>query len=160
MPKKKLVLSSVILIISVCLVSFAFIKQTNHGLHEIDPQTKAEVYKVLDNFMISFNARDRKAHYSTYHFPHYRLASGKMTILETPQSDTTMFLAGLVKAGWDHSAWEHRNIVQASGIKVHVDTRFIRYSADGRILGRYESLYILTKENGNWGIKMRSSFAE
>jgi len=146
--------------VSAFLVSFALIKQTNHGSHDIDLKVKAEVYQVLDDFMLSFNARDKKAHYATYHFPHYRLASGKMTVLLTPDSDTTMFLVGLVKAGWHHSAWEHRNIVQASDSKVHVDTKFIRYRADGSVLGTYESLYIVTKENGRWGIKMRSSFAE
>ena len=45
-----------------------------------------------------------------------------------------------------------------SDSKVHVDTEFTRYRKDGSALGRFESLYIVTKEEGRWGIKMRSSF--
>ena len=84
-----------------------------------------------------------------------------MTVLEKPDlSDTSKFLERMVQAGWHHSAWEHRNIVQASDSKVHVDTKFVRYKADGSVIGTYESLYIVTKENGRWGVKMRSSYAE
>jgi hypothetical protein len=50
--------------------------------------------------------------------------------------------------------------VQASGGKVHVDTRFTRYRKDGSKIASYESLYVLTKEGGKWGVKLRSSFAE
>jgi hypothetical protein len=49
--------------------------------------------------------------------------------------------------------------VHASDDKIHVDTRFTRFRADGSRLGSYDSLYIVTKQNGRWGVKMRSSFA-
>ena len=150
-----------------CLVAIIFFgtvsAQTskNHGSHDIDPKVKAEVFKVLDDYMTSFNARDLKAHYATYHFPHYRLASGKMTVLDKPDfTNSDKFLDKFVQGGWHHSAWEHRNIVQASDDKVHVDTKFVRYRADGSVIGTYESLYIVTKEDGRWGVKFRSSFAE
>jgi len=42
---------------------------------------------------------------------------------------------------------------------VHVDTKFTRCRADGSVISSYESLYILTKEEGRWGVKLRSSFA-
>src|SRR5690606_6973332 len=129
--------------------------------HDIDQKIKAEVFRVLDNFMRSFNARDRKAHYETYHFPHYRFASGKMTVLEKPdESDSTIFLERLVQTGWHHTKWNHRNVIQASENKVHIDTQFTRFRNDGSKIKTYESLYILTYEDGRWAIKMRSSFAE
>lgn len=131
------------------------------GTHTVDPKVRDEVYRVLDEFIRSFNARDRKAHYATYHFPHYRLASGNMTVLDQPDlSDSTVFVQRLVQAGWHHTKWDHRNIVQASEEKVHVDTQFTRYRADGSKIKTYESLYVLTFEHGRWGIKLRSSFAE
>jgi hypothetical protein len=40
-----------------------------------------------------------------------------------------------------------------------VDTLFLRYRADGSLIGSFESLYVLTKEQGRWGVKLRSSFA-
>ena len=84
-----------------------------------------------------------------------------MSVLEKPGTrDSTTVFAALQKAGWHHSKWEHRNIVQASTDNVHVDTQFSRFNTNGKKIGVYESLYILTKENGHWGVKMRSSYAE
>jgi len=149
------------LMVTVFLSSFTIKSQNYNGSHNIDPAVKAEVFKVLDDYMSSFNARDLKAHYATYHFPHYRLASGKITVLE--KSDLTnndKFLDKFIQGGWHHSAWEHRNIVQASKDKVYADTKFLRYRADGTVIGTYESLYIVTKEDGRWGVKFRSSYSE
>ncbi len=131
------------------------------GSHNIDAKTKEEVYRVLDEFLRTFNAHDREGHYATYHFPHYRLASGKLTVLEKPNlTDTAVFVQRLVQSGWHHTKWDHRNVVQASKDKIHVDVQFTRYRADGSKIKTYESLYILTNENNRWAIKMRSSFAE
>jgi len=62
-------------------------------------------------------------------------------------------------AGWHHSAWGRRKIIQWSVDKAHVDTLFVRYRADGSVMGSFESLYVLTKEQGRWGVKLLSSFA-
>lgn len=64
----------------------------------------------------------------------------------------------LPDTGWDKSIWIHRRIVTLSESKVHVDTRFRRLRKDGSEIGTYDSLYILIKKDGRWGIKMRSSF--
>jgi len=145
----------------VAITAFGLTEGNERGSHEIDAKVKADVYKVLDDYMNTFNAKNLKAWEATYQFPHYRLASGKMNVLEQAGlRDSVSVFVPLQKGGWDHSAWDHRNIVQASDTKVHVDTRFSRYKVDGTKLGVYESLYILTKENGRWGVKMRSSYAE
>jgi hypothetical protein len=127
----------------------------------VDEQQVEQVMSVLDEFMRSFNALDIEAHRQTYHFPHYRLASGQMRVLETReelnQDQLKKFLEGI---GWHHSAWVSREISMASGNKVHVNTRFTRFRADGSEIGSYDSLYILTLEEGTWGIKLRSSFAQ
>jgi len=134
---------------------------TENGSHGIDPRISAAVLQVLDEYMATFNAKDLKGWEDTYQFPHYRLAGGKMSVLEKAGlQDSAKVFGELQKDGWDHSQWDHRNIVQASADKVHVDTRFSRFRADGRLIGHYESLYILTKENGRWGVKFRSSYAE
>ncbi|MBT1711341.1 hypothetical protein KK062_24075 [Fulvivirgaceae bacterium PWU5] len=39
-------------------------------------------------------------------------------------------------------------------------TQLTRFRKDGSKLGVYESLYVLTKEDGRWGVKLRSSYAE
>ena len=125
---------------------------------QVDSQVEAEVMKLLDEYMSAWNRTDLAAWERTFHFPHYRLASGKMTVLDRPGIQETP-KPWSAPSDWHHSKWLRRRIVHAAGNKVHVDTRFTRYRADGSTIGSYDSLYIVTKEKGRWGVKMRSSFA-
>jgi hypothetical protein len=112
----------------------------------------------LNAFMAAFNARDLAAWEATFNFPSVRLASGGLVIIEPGHHTAAMFDSGAL-SDWDHSAWERRNVVHAGPDKVHFDTRFSRYRADGSIIGGFDSLYVVTCENGHWGVKARSSFA-
>ncbi len=112
----------------------------------------------LDAFMAAFNARDVKAFEATFNFPSVRLASNTLAIIEPDYHRPEMFTRGAL-ADWDHSAWERREVIHAGADKVHFDTRFTRYRADGSIIGGFNSIYVVTKENGHWGVKARSSFA-
>lgn len=121
---------------------------------------EAEIIEVLDTWMAAFNRLDIVAWEKTFHFPYYRLAAGNMRILNEPgEQDVERIRKNLTARGWHHSGWDRRNIVHASESKVHVDTQFTRYRADGTVIASYESLYVLTCEVGRWGIKLRSSFA-
>ena len=151
----------IVLFISASITAFTWKTFDDRGSHEIDPKVKEEVFKTLDAYMNTFNAKDLKGWEGTYQFPHYRLASGTMNELKSAGlRDSASTFGGLQKAGWHHSKWDHRHVIQASDSKVHVDTRFSRYRADGSLIGTYESLYIVTKENNRWGVKFRSSYAE
>lgn len=112
----------------------------------------------LDAFMTAFNARDVKAFETTFNFPSVRLASGKLAIIEPGYHHPGMFDQGALK-DWHHSAWERREVIHAGEDKVHIDTRFTRYRADGSVIGGFDSIYVVTKEDGHWGVKARSSFA-
>jgi hypothetical protein len=127
----------------------------------IDPALEAAAMKLLDEYMAAWNSKDVTAWERTFHFPHYRLASGNMTVLERAgQQDEARLWQRMAASGWHHSKWDRRRIVHASADKIHVDTKFTRYRADGSRIGSYESLYILTREDGRWGVKLRSSFAQ
>jgi hypothetical protein len=117
----------------------------------------AAATKCLDDFMAAFNARDPEAHVKTFNFPSVRFASGKMVILNKDDFTPQRYQTEALKE-WDHSKWERRNVVHAGADKVHFDTRFTRYRKDGSVIGGYDSIYIVTCENGHWGIKARSSF--
>src|SRR4030095_3256154 len=121
--------------------------------------TESEVTRLLDDYMTAWNRQDLAAWERTFHFPHYRLASGKMSVLERPGLQDASKVWASAGSDWHHSRWDRRKIIHSSADKVHVDTRFTRCRADDSVIGSFESLYILTKENGRWGVKMRSSFA-
>ena len=119
------------------------------------------VMAVLDDFMTSFSGRDPVAHAATYHFPHFRLAGGVMRSWATAEDairDHEALFKNLPATGWHKSIWLDRQITTLSDTKVHVNTRFQRLRADGSEIGAYHSLYVLIKQDGRWGIKMRSSF--
>ncbi|MEJ0025396.1 MAG: hypothetical protein WDN01_05150 [Rhizomicrobium sp.] len=113
---------------------------------------------VLDAFMAAFNARDIPAFEATFNFPSVRLASNRMVILNKGDMTPERFTTGAL-AEWDHSAWERRAVIHAGADKVHIDTRFTRYRKDGSVIGGFDSIYVITNENGHWGVKARSSFA-
>ncbi len=114
--------------------------------------------KVLDDFMSAFNARDIAAWQKTFNFPSVRLASNTLVIIDADYHQPDMFGRGAL-AEWDHSAWARRAVIHAGDDKVHIDTRFVRYRADGSVIGGFDSIYVVTCEDGNWGVKARSSFA-
>jgi hypothetical protein len=120
---------------------------------------ESELMRLLDDYMSGWNSKDLVAWERTFHFPHFRLAGGRMSVLEQPgQQDPVRVWASAGK-DWHHSKWDRRKIIHASGEKAHVDTKFTRYRADGSLIASFESLYVLTKENGKWGVKLRSSYA-
>ena len=125
-----------------------------------DSEAEAAAMQVLAVFIDAFNARDIRAFEAEHHFPHYRIASGTVSVVEKAGIRPDHFERfAAANPGWDHSAWEKREVIHSGPSKVHIDTRFVRYREDGSVLARFDSLYIVTKQDDRWGVKARSSFA-
>lgn len=114
----------------------------------------------LDAFMETFNSRDGSAWAATLQFPHARLAGDQLQVWETPEDYAkSNDVAELAKAqGWDHTDWTTRELVQQGDTKLHFVTQFTRFDAEGKPIGTYDSLYIVTKKDGRWGTQFRSSY--
>ncbi|MCW8195922.1 hypothetical protein F6455_14095 [Proteobacteria bacterium 005FR1] len=143
----------------ILIFAIFFLSMTSHAEEQSRSKLEQEVMQVLDDFMSTFNRMDIPAWEATFHFPHYRLASGNMNVLEGPGTRSAEAVRKAIGPEWHHSAWDRREILHLSKDKVHVNTRFSRYRADGTAIASYDSLYILTRENDRWGIKLRSSMA-
>ena len=122
-------------------------------------ESEEQAMRLLDDFMAAFNARDLKAWEATFNYPSVRLASGKVVLIDKPGFHPPDMFDRFRGQGWDHSAWDHRKIIHNSDDKVHVDTRFTRYREDGSKIGVYDSIYVVTRQDGHWGVQARSSFA-
>ena len=116
--------------------------------------------EVLDVFMAALNRRDEKALNDTLNFPHVRLASGTVRTWETPGTYRFADFLGRAGDGWHESRWDERTVIHAGVDKVHFAVVFSRWRADGSLMGRYPSIYIVTRVAGRWGIQARSSFAQ
>lgn len=117
--------------------------------------------QVMDEFMTTFNARDEAAWAATFNYPHVRFASGKVVISPDAKAvtDRMDFAAFSTSTGWDHSAWDAVEALDAGNEKVHFKVTFSRYTAENEKIATYDSLYIVTLLEGHWGIQARSSFA-
>lgn len=113
---------------------------------------------VLDAHFAALNARDEAALAATLHFPHYRLSQGRVQVWENSDQYFADFLAR-AGDGWDHSAFDFRNVIAAGPDKVHFDVQFIRYRADGSVMGKFRSLWVISNLEGRWAAQLRSSFA-
>jgi hypothetical protein len=61
--------------------------------------------------------------------------------------------------GWARSQWDERTPIHVGSDKVHLKVAFSRWRADGSLIGRFETIYIVTLQDGHWGMQARSSFA-
>jgi hypothetical protein len=113
----------------------------------------------LDRFMAALNAHDAAAMDREMHFPHVRLAEGRVTVYERAGSNP-MDLFDRLRADddWRWSRWGRRELVQCTARKAHWLLDYTRYRSDDSVIGVYESLYVMVLEQGRWGILARSSF--
>jgi hypothetical protein len=130
--------------------------------YTISVEDSTVIWAVLDSFIVNFREPLEvylPKHLQTYLFPHVRIASGTVTVIPNADSMPVSYWKARMPAGWDHSEWVSRKIVQASPKKVHVAVVFRRFKKDNTVIADEASLYILEKQNGKWGIRGRSSYA-
>jgi hypothetical protein len=122
----------------------------------------AKAREVMDGFMVAFNAEDAEAMRTRwFNFPHVRFHSGRVTVMERPEDfHSTVWQRGGEAKGWARTAWDYVEPVDAGPDKVHFRVQFTRYRNDGSAMGSYKSFYIVTLQNGRWGIQGRSSWAD
>ena len=55
--------------------------------------------------------------------------------------------------------WDYKKVIHSSEKKVHLDVQFSRYREDGTLIGSFKALWVVTNQDGHWGVQARSSFA-
>ena len=123
-----------------------------------DPNVEREALAVVDRYLAALNARDTKAIRDAFNFPHMRIgATGNLSRFERQEDyDFSHFYDKTSKDGWHHTVWDKTEVVYATEGKAHVAVDFTRYRADDSVIGHYFSLYIVTCQNGHWGIQAGS----
>ncbi len=115
----------------------------------------------VEEYMTAFNARDPMAWAATLNYPHLRIASAEVRVWETEEEFARQmdFDAFAERFGWDHSEWDEIEAIQVAENGANVALTFSRYNADDEVISTFNTLYLVTNENGRWGIRARSSFA-
>src|SRR5262245_15659806 len=115
------------------------------GARAAEETPDAAAFRVMDEFLAAFNAKDAPKWADTLQYPHVRFASGKVAVY----TDKASFVAAMdleqfaARTGWAYSTWDERKVVQTSPDKVHVTTLFSRHRADGSVFESFQSLYVV-----------------
>ena len=117
-----------------------------------------EALAVVDRYLAGLNARDTGAIRAAFNFPHLRIgAKGNLSRFEKPEDyDFSHFFRATSADGWHHTRWDKTEAVFATEGKAHVAVDFTRYREDGSVIGHYFSLYVVTCQDGHWGIQVGS----
>jgi hypothetical protein len=91
-----------------------------------------EAMAVLDAYMAGLNRGDEAAVNAACNFPHVRLAGGKVVV------------------------WPNHGDYKLEDFRARAGDG---WRADGSLIGYFETIYIVTLQDGHWGIQARSSFA-
>ncbi len=124
-------------------------------------KNEAAALKAVRDYMDALNSRDRKACAATLNYPHVRIASGSLRVWETAKEyagwmDFDQFIR---ETSWHHSNLDSMRAIQTSTKGIILALVYTRYDAKSKKIATYETLYFVTKQDGHWGVRARSSFA-
>lgn len=122
---------------------------------------KKEARAALDAFLDGLNSHDLTQWTDTLHFPQIRVHEGAVTVwgdreeyIRASQAE----LAALLASGWHRSSWDEVAFPQVSAEQVHAVVRFSRLDAGGRRLAVFDSVYVVTRQDGKWGVLARIGY--
>ena len=107
-------------------------------------------------FTERFNARDLVGMDAALHFPHLILTGEHLVIWKAPGQLPPGFFEELATTGWARSTYHAQQVVLASDRKVHLLVDYSRDRADGTQISHHQNLWIVTLQDGRWGLKQRS----
>lgn len=117
----------------------------------------AAATRCVDAFTDRFNARDLAGMDAHLHFPHIILSGEELVVWERPGNVPASFFDHLHQdTGWVESKYQSKEAVLVSPRKVHLVVKYTRNRADGTVASSHTNLWIVTFEDGRWGIKERS----
>lgn len=109
----------------------------------------------------AFNSRNTEAQINEMHFPHLRLSGNRFQLWRNAEDFRVaqeQVTKKLKEEGWHHTSSLSINPIQVGLHKVHLAIRQSRQYADGTEYNGFDTLWIFTKINEQWGVQFRSSF--
>lgn len=118
--------------------------------------TVRQAITVVETFTSHFNNQNIAGMDALLHFPHIILAGESLVLWEAPGQVTQAFFDELKALGWARSEYLEKRPVLVGENKVHLLVTYTRSREDGSVITRHENLWIITRQDGRWGIKQRS----
>ena len=121
------------------------------------PESEAPAREAIQRYIDAVNANDPNA-YETLNFPHVRIQAGLDWILWERPARRDSAVVKKATPDWHRSVLEEATVIHSSPDKVHFNAVFTRRDAKDRPVHRLDMIYVVTNQNGRWGIQMASSF--
>ena len=128
----------------------------------LDAQTPEQIARqVMEDFFRAWNTGEDAELRKVQNFPFVTLAAnGRAVIAMKPEEFTQNFPVLRENEGWAKSSLDRIEVLPISAPdKIHIVVTYSRYKADGAKYMTGETFYILTKQNGRWGMQLRSTLA-
>ena len=123
---------------------------------DTDRQHEVDARAALEEYFRAWNAADNDAVAAISNFPRLSLGqNGQVVVRASPEEIVTDFDV-LRESGWDHSTLDLAEAVQVSADKVHFRVVFTRHTVDGSPYTTAPGLYVVTNQNGHWGLQLQS----
>ncbi len=110
----------------------------------------------LEKFSDAFNSEDLAGMDSQLNFPHTLISGIETIVWHEPGQMPENFFELLKAEGWKSTRCELSEPILISDDKVHYLWNYTRRDSENRVLSSHENLWIVTKQNGKWGISLRS----
>jgi len=122
-----------------------------------ESEIEAEARQPIDDFFTAFNARDIDKGRKTLNYPHIQIAGSEVSILNDPESFQIDFQS-LANEGWTYSTLDSCTMRQNCDEKVHFEVQLSMHRANDSRYATYQALWVVTRQEGIWGIQCRSIF--
>ena len=122
--------------------------------------SRSAAVDAVEAYLDAINRRDAQAFAASLHYPHYRVTiGGQVQPSQEARDAATITFDRLASTGWVRTASHNVNPVHVSADGVNVALELLRYNAAGEQIARFDTLYFVTRQDGRWALKGRSSFA-
>lgn len=109
----------------------------------------------LEAFLEDWNREDNQALLDHLSFPHVTHRAGTLIIVDTPE-DFVQDFELLRSQGWRRSTFDHFEVQQVSETKVNLLVDFRRYDENDEVYADMQVFYVMTLQDGRWGMQYRS----
>lgn len=118
---------------------------------------EAAARAALDEYIRAFNEADNDAIAAATNFPRVSVGpNGQIVVRDNPEETVIDFDLLRAAERWDHTTLDLVDAAQVSEDKVHFRVVTSRRRADGSPYRTIPALYIITNQDGDWGLQVQS----
>jgi len=115
------------------------------------PQDNLTPEGLMHYYLKVLNEENLPALQDVYHFPHIKLVSGQLMVVED-KNIPVIDIEGLKKSGWKYSAIKTIKVLSQGQNAALIEMNFSRFDAQDKEILNQTTYYNLTKNKGYWQI--------